>query len=79
MKVPFELMLKVDNTQFVVVENCTTLDTNAVILKVDNCHKCYDISCDCQWDYTEKIITRKNDELKFPTLSKEKLRILKTF
>ncbi|XP_025097802.1 vacuolar protein sorting-associated protein 13D-like isoform X4 [Pomacea canaliculata] len=33
MKVPFELMLKVDNTQFVVVENCTTLDTNAVILK----------------------------------------------
>ena len=33
-KVPFELRLNVSDTQFVVVENSTSLDTNAVILKV---------------------------------------------
>ncbi|KAK7503179.1 hypothetical protein BaRGS_00005444, partial [Batillaria attramentaria] len=32
-KVPFELRLNVSDTQFIMVENCTTLDTNAVILK----------------------------------------------
>ncbi|XP_076466689.1 LOW QUALITY PROTEIN: intermembrane lipid transfer protein VPS13D-like [Babylonia areolata] len=32
-KVPFELRLNVSDTQFVVVENSTSLDTNAVILK----------------------------------------------
>ena len=31
---PFELRLNVSDTQFVVVENSTSLDTNAVILKV---------------------------------------------
>ena len=34
-KVPFELRLNVSDTQFVVVENSTLLDTNAVILKVN--------------------------------------------
>ena len=34
MKVPFELRLNVSDTQFVVVENSTSLDTHAVILKV---------------------------------------------
>ena len=32
--VPFELKLNVTETQFVVVENLASLDTNAVILKV---------------------------------------------
>ena len=33
-KVPFELVLNFADTQFVVVEDSTSLDTNAVILKV---------------------------------------------
>lgn len=33
-EVPFEMKLNVSDTQFIVVEDSTTWDTNAVILKV---------------------------------------------
>ena len=33
-EIPFEIKLNVSDTQFVVVEDSTTWDTNAVILKV---------------------------------------------
>ena len=39
-EVPFEFILNVTETQFVVVENLASLDTNAVILKVCNHFSC---------------------------------------